>query len=118
MEDLTASAWRAEEALLTVSVRRDSNRLVRFLAPDFYEIGQSGRRWSRDEIVAALVSDTEPMLEAALTERETTLIHADTVLLSYRLDFESRASRRSALWRWDGSHVRCFFHQGTPLPTN
>lgn len=49
MENVIASAWQAEEALLTKSVRSDSARLSELLAPGFYEIGQSGRRWSREE---------------------------------------------------------------------
>ena len=114
MENLIASAWQAEEALLTKSVRSDSARLSELLAPDFYEIGQSGRRWSREETVTSLVADTEPERDAELSEREATLITADTVLLSYRLQFGASTSRRSALWQWDGESVRCLFHQGTP----
>ena len=53
-DELIASAWHAEEALLTTSARSDAERLAELLASDFYEIGQSGRRWSRDEIIASL----------------------------------------------------------------
>lgn len=118
MNDVIASAWRAEEALLTASVRSDPDRLAELLARDFYEIGQSGRRWSRTEIVASLPSRTEPISDVTLTEHESTLITSDTVLLSYRLEFGARTSRRSSLWRRHGGSVRCLFHQGTPLPTN
>lgn len=118
MESVIASAWQAEEALLTMSVRSDTARLTELLAPDFYEIGQSGRRWSRDEIITSLVADTEPERDAALSEREATLVDADTVLLSYRLQFGAQTSRRSALWRWDGDAIRCLFHQGTPSANN
>jgi len=117
MDDLVASAWQAEEALLTMSVRRDPDRLAELLAADFYEIGQSGRRWSRREIVAALAGDTEWVDDVTLTERESMLVSPDTVLLSYRLEFGPRTSRRSSLWRWDGRSLTCFFHQGTALPT-
>jgi hypothetical protein len=117
MENVIASAWRAEEALLTKSVRGDSARLSELLAPDFYEIGQSGRRWSREETVTSLVADTEPERDAELNEREATLVSADTVLLSYRLQYGASTSRRSSLWRWDGQSVRCLFHQGTPTPS-
>jgi hypothetical protein len=117
MDDLIEAAWHAEEALLTTGARRDADRLGELLASDFYEIGQSGRRWSRDEIIASLVGDRDEHPDAELTEHEATLIGVDTVLLlSYRLEFAGRRSRRSSLWRWDGGRIMCFFHQGTPLP--
>ena len=116
MDDLIASAWHAEETLLRSGVRHDADRLQELLAPDFVEIGQSGRRWSRDEIVASLLSDTEPVPDAELAEREATYIAPDTVLLSYRLTFGPRISRRSSLWRRQDGSVTCIFHQGTPIP--
>lgn len=115
-EDLVAAAWRSEEALLTPHVRNDPERLGRLLADDFTEIGQSGRRWTRDEIIAALVSTTDPTTDASLTDREARLIAPDVVQLSYRLRFGTRISRRSSLWRRDHDELRCIFHQGTPVP--
>jgi hypothetical protein len=50
-DDLIASAWRGEKALLTLVARRDESLLTNLLAPDFVEIGQSGRRWSRAEMI-------------------------------------------------------------------
>lgn len=126
MNDVIASAWSAEEALLTAGVRSDAHRLRALLAPEFYEIGQSGHRWSRDEVVVALVNETstrqDSTAEAAaspaahLTEREARHIAPDTVLLSYCLVIESKASRRSSLWRWRDDSIECLFHQGTPVP--
>ena len=129
MNDVIASAWSAEEALLTAGVRSDAHRLRALLAPEFYEIGQSGHRWSRDEVVVALANETSTHQNsttgateasatpvAELTEREERHIAPDTVLLSYRLDFESKVSRRSSLWRRRDGSVECLFHQGTPLP--
>lgn len=115
-EGLAAAAWRAEEALLRADVRSDARQLAVFLASDFYEIGQSGRRWGRDEIIAALASDDETLPHAVLTERESTLVTSDVVLLSYVLEFGPRSSRRSSLWRRVDGSVECFFHQGTSLP--
>lgn len=116
MVDLMKAAWRAEEALLNSGVRSAPDRLTELLAPNFYEIGQSGRRWSRDEIIAALVGEPESEAQAALTEREARLITPEVVLLSYRLEYANRTSRRSSLWRWSNGTIQCFFHQGTPLP--
>lgn len=43
-EYLTAMVWRAERILLTPVVRGYRDWLDSLLAPDFYEVGQSGRR--------------------------------------------------------------------------
>ena len=47
----------AEARLLDPQVRRDPERLARLLAPDFREIGQSGRLWDREGIIAQLCSE-------------------------------------------------------------
>jgi ribonuclease HI len=96
-------------------VRSDPALLRELLAPDFYEIGQSGRRWSRDEIIAALVSEPRPDAVPTMSERQARLISPDTVLLSYRLQFGERASLRSSLWKQTEDSVQCFFHQGTSV---
>ncbi|MFJ4161052.1 GNAT family N-acetyltransferase [Microbacterium testaceum] len=111
---LIATAWAAEEMLLHPAVRAHAGELERLLDPDFVEIGQSGRRWTRDEIVAALRDDPGTDLSPAIEERDARLLGPTTVLLTYLLRFEDRVSRRSSLWRCDLA-PRCLFHQGTPV---
>ena len=118
MNEVIAAAWHAEEALLTADVRRDPGRLGELLAQDFFEIGQSGRRWSREEIIASLVSDSGPDQLASITERKTMMIDPETVLLSYLLEFDNRVSQRTSLWRLNAGSVQCLFHQGTPAPND
>ncbi len=110
---LTAAAWEAEDRLLTPAVRGDAHRLRELLAEDFVEIGQSGRRWTRDEIIAALVSDPGRG-DRELSEREARQLAPGLVLLQYLLRFDGRDSRRTAIWRC-APHPQCVFHQGTPL---
>ena len=111
--DAIRRAWEAEEQLLTPGVRSDPARVGALLAEGFVEIGQSGRRWTRDEIVAALVH--EPGVgDAVVSDREARMIGPDLVLLEYRVRFDGRDSRRAALWRCD-PHPRCVFHQGTAV---
>lgn len=111
---LVALAWRGEEELLSPRVRSDSVLLRELLAEDFYEIGQSGKRWGREEIIAALVTEENSFPDAVLSEREAQLIAQDIVLLSYRLQFGEKQSLRSSLWRGNGDWAQCVFHQGTP----
>ena len=115
--DDTARVWDAEMALLDPAVRRDRDAVAALLDERFTEIGQSGRRWSRDEILDALSAEepVEPFdAVASITEGSARVVAAGLVLLTYRLDFGGRESRRSSLWALDP--LRLLFHQGTPLP--
>jgi hypothetical protein len=114
--DLLASAWEGETSLLTAQTRTDAAHLDRLLAADFREIGRSGRHWTRAEIITALLAGDDEGVDAILTERDGRVIGPDTVLLTYRLESSGRTSRRSSLWRREGGTMRCFFHQGTPVP--
>jgi len=111
---LIATAWSAEKTLLHPAVRSNPRELNRLLDPAFIEVGQSGRRWTRDEIVAALREEPGTDRSPRIEERENRLVGPDTVLLTYLLRFEDRVSRRSSLWRCDPT-PRCLFHQGTPV---
>ncbi len=111
---LIAAAWAAEEMLLHPAVRAHAGELERFLDPDFVEIGQSGRRWTRDEIIAALRAEPGADPSPVIAERDARVLGPTTVLLTYLLRFEDRVSRRSSLWRCDPA-PRCLFHQGTPV---
>lgn len=117
MADLIALAWEGELALLTPEVRNDPARLDRWLADDFREIGQSGRLWEKADIIAALATSEEALSTAVVTERDERLLGPDTVLLTYHLVSGDRSSRRSSLWRLERGTMRCFFHQGTPVPS-
>lgn len=114
MDTLTAQAWQGEASLLSPSVRSNPLLLAKWLAPDFYEIGQSGNRWHRDEIIAALPDEPAQPSDFVMTEQEAQHVAPDLVLLTYRLQFIGRNSLRSALWRRVGDSVQCCFHQGTP----
>ncbi|WP_191905623.1 DUF4440 domain-containing protein [Microbacterium caowuchunii] len=116
MTDLIASAWEGETSLLTAQTRTDAVHLDRLLAADFREIGQSGRPWTRADIIAALLESDDEVLGATLSDCDGRVIGPDTVLLTYRLESRGRTSRRSSLWRRERGTMRCFFHQGTPVP--
>ena len=110
-------AWEQEERLLTSEVRGDRQALESRLSPDFHEIGQFGRHWHRDDLIAAVAQAASDHAgnQPALGERRADVIGSDHVLLTYRLEFDGRSSRRSSLWRVCGDTLEMVFHQGTPL---
>ena len=87
---------------------------------DFWEVGASGRRYSRDHVVEVLegrhqvashlaLEDTWEALDFACRE-----LGSDTYLLTYTLLQGRRKTRRASLWRRrSGEDWKIVFHQGT-----
>jgi hypothetical protein len=59
VEDEVAAVIEREVALLRPEVRSSAEQLEELLDPDFGEIGKSGRLWTRGEMIAGLVADTD-----------------------------------------------------------
>ncbi|TAG75027.1 MAG: nuclear transport factor 2 family protein [Burkholderiales bacterium] len=108
-----------EEALWIAETRFDPSYMNAIFAPDFFEIGRSGRVWSRDQ----LLNKSAPSIDAVLplpsfAVREIT---SDVVQVTYvsqvTYDDTVEYGRRSSIWsRADtkaGWQLR--FHQGTPF---
>ncbi|WP_444852303.1 nuclear transport factor 2 family protein [Streptomyces sp. NPDC000229] len=95
---------------------------ARLLHPDFVEVGASGRRWSRDEMLAALpgMAGGDPGEEWYEVSGMTGVpLAPGLVHLTYETVVEARRVRRSSLWRRDpdsGGAWRLYYHQGTPVP--
>lgn len=100
---------------------RASAEGVRLFDPEFVEIGASGRRWTYEEMVAALPTlhgtgaDSRP-IEAS--RMRGVLLAPDLVHLTYETVIDGRRARRSSLWRKGGGDAgwRLYYHQGTPVP--
>ncbi|MFD5323388.1 DUF4440 domain-containing protein [Streptomyces sp. NPDC127092] len=116
-----AAAVDGELRLLDPAVRASADEAARLFDPEFVEVGASGRRWTYEEMLAAL-----PELDGAAKEGprfETSalrgvLLAPGLVHLTYETDFGGRRARRSSLWRkGDGdAGWRLYYHQGTPVP--
>ncbi len=98
------------------------NAVSKELADDFVEIGQSGRRYSKEDVLSSL-----PALIAAeyvVHDFEAREIGKDTFLIHYRLEMKRDQngpptySLRSSIWQRRPPGWRVIFHQGTPLPVN
>ncbi len=117
--ELAAHLLGLETDLLRPEVRRSPARLVELLAPDFREIGSSGRAWDRASIVAALADEASAAIR--IEHFEAHRLAADLALVTYRsvradpaggppaVALRSSTWRRSPAGRW-----QLVFHQGTP----
>jgi hypothetical protein len=94
------------------NTRADHERMT---AVDFWEIGASGRRYSR-AFVLDLLERREPDPEEHTWQTRDfhcRQLGPDTYLLTYTLAQGERLSRRSTIWRRQGGDWQILFHQGT-----
>ncbi|MEK2472658.1 MULTISPECIES: nuclear transport factor 2 family protein [Streptomyces] len=86
-------------------------------APDFWETGASGQRYSRAYVLDVLEERSQ---EPPVEEWETSDFHcrelaADLYLLTYTLVLNGRRTRRSTIWQQASDGWRIVYHQGTPV---
>ncbi|MBX9399433.1 DUF4440 domain-containing protein [Streptomyces sp. TRM72054] len=86
-------------------------------APDFWETGASGRRYSRAHVLDVL---EERYKEPPVEEWETSDFHCrelatDLYLLTYTLVLNGRRTRRSTIWQHGTDGWQILYHQGTPV---
>ena len=89
--------------------------LERQMAPDFWEVGATGRCYSRDFVQEALL---RRYAEGGEDPWETFDFRCrglgpDTYLLTYALRQDQRTSRRATVWRRAETGWQVLYHQGT-----
>jgi hypothetical protein len=109
--ELLEGAMRSERALLSPEVRSRPESVGQLLAPEFFEIGQGGRRWERSEIVDEVSTGGGVLAEP--THMRATLVGAGLVLVTYDLVSGATTVRRTTLWRHSTDGLKAVFHQGT-----
>lgn len=94
------------------TTRPDFERMV---APDFWEVGASGRRYSREFVLDELEKrHSLPVVEQWDADEFHCLeLAADLYLLTYTLSMDDRKTRRSTIWKCDGGEWKIIYHQGT-----
>ena len=102
------------------TTREDFEKLTH---EEFWEIGASGRHYSREEVLETAVKRYEnpeyrgvksPPEDAWVTEDfQCREIAPDNYLLTYTLHQGERVTRRSTIWRRTGEGWKILYHQGT-----
>lgn len=118
MSTLLSQLQALEVELHHPDVRRSRERLEQLLHPDFYEVGRSGRTYTRDTVIDQLTAEqSQPIMES---EAFTLLELAPGVaLLTYRSAFAdperglSYHALRSSLWLKTSNGWQMRYHQGT-----
>ena len=106
-----------ERELQTTACRKNRERLLELLAPDFVEVGASGRVWDLTSTLKLLAEqaqddDSDEIEVIDLTGR---LVGDGFALLRWDSTHQGRRARRTSLWRHDAVGWRQVHHQGTLL---
>lgn len=92
---------------------------VAMTGKDFWEVGASGRRYSREHILDVLEDRHQVASHLALedtweaTDFACRELGSDTYLLTYTLTQGQRKTRRATVWRRLPEGWKILFHQGT-----
>jgi hypothetical protein len=86
------------------------------MTPDYWEVGASGRRYSRDFVLRTL--EQIPPVDAAsagwqCSDYGLRRLSPDTYLFTYTLRQAERLTRRATIWQGGGEKWRILYHQGT-----
>jgi len=109
-----------EREFLSGPGRRNAERLVQLLHPDFVEFGRSGTVYSYADVLVQLSAEEAPAIHAQ--DFQLRILSDTHALLTYRTahigeDGElERHTLRASLWQRDPEGWRVAFHQGTPTP--
>ncbi len=114
-DDGLQAAIDGELRLLQRQTRQSAPEIDVLLDPEFLEFGASGRRLSRDEIISALL--TEEGDSIAARDVKAVRVAGGVVLVTYVTDQGDRRCNRSSIWRLTPAGWRCFFHQGSLIPS-
>ncbi len=102
-----------EESLWRPDTRFDATYLDSIMAPDFVEIGRSGRRYTRSEILATAPRPIGVTLP--LPGFRVRMI-GDVAIVTYTSDERPERSHRTSVWRRHRAGWLLEHHQGTPIP--
>jgi hypothetical protein len=83
--------------------------------PAFWEVGASGRRYSREYVLDTLETRSQNPTEEAWETQDFYCLElgAKTYLLTYTLIQGERVTRRSTIWRKAELGWQILYHQGT-----
>ncbi len=105
----TMELWTLDPA-----VRSSRELMDEMLADDFIEFGQSGRVYTKGEILERIPSLAGDFYE--MVDFQSRSLGQTHILILYRLIHTHGVSNRSSIWRREGDRWRMLFHQGTQIP--
>jgi hypothetical protein len=117
LEPVLDELRRREPIFHNPEVGSTTAEFERSMARDYWEVGASGRRYSRAFVLRELTKSV-PYVDAAAAGWQTSefglrRLGPATYLLTYTLDQVGRRTRRSTIWRSSEDGWQILYHQGT-----
>jgi len=116
MDHLLSMLTRLEAELHHPGIPASPERLEALLHPAFFEVGKSGLRYSRQQVVAYLSQLAEAPV-VRVSNHEVYPLGADAALLTYACTHLGGSAPievlRSSVWRHTAVGWQLFYHQGT-----
>lgn len=109
LRELEESLWKSE-------TRFDLAHQEKVFAPDFFEFGRSGRRYTREQMVRTESSPIKAKLP--LQNFNIHLLDENNVLVTYISEVqyeELEKANRCSVWSRTQQGWQLRFHQGTPI---
>lgn len=116
--DEVQAAIAGELRLLDPEVRQSRKLAGELLDPEFVEVGSSGGRWNRDEMLAVLPAMPGGTTGNRFEVSEVRGVHLapGLVHLTFEAVISGRLTLRSSIWRRDAAGSwRMYYHQGTAV---
>jgi len=111
-----------ETELLRADTRGSIKRLDELLSDDFFEIGASGKRYTKGDVIQLL--SNEPADRLTMHEYRAAEIAPNTILANFTEERELQGhgqrivSLRSSIWQRRNGRWQMIFHQGTVSTTH
>ena len=118
-QKLCALLSKCEQELHCLKTRNQQSVVDELLHESFFEIGRSGERYDRAQVVAALINDA-PGDEIHAEDFSVTMLSEECALLTYRSftrDAQGEIGKptlRTSIWIKTDKSWQMRFHQGTP----
>ncbi|WP_100642626.1 DUF4440 domain-containing protein [Alteromonas facilis] len=95
------------------AIRKDKQRLAALISEDFEEIGKSGRKFTKSDIINELVNE-EPV--AFSTHDFNFIVLAeDCILVKYQTTIDQQSAYRCSIWKRVNNNWQIKYHQGTSI---
>jgi hypothetical protein len=116
LADVLEELRRREPIFHTAEFGTTTADFEQAMAPEYWEVSASGRRYSRGFILQHLAKN--PPLDAVVAgwhtyDHAVRRLGPDTYLFTYTLRQRERLTRRSTIWRTAPEGWQVLYHQGT-----
>ena len=102
-----------ELELSNPATRKSKDRLDVLLADDFEEIGKSGTRYSKTDIINELVNE-EPC-DFSSHNFSFVLLAKNCILVKYQTTIDKQTAYRCSIWKKSQNNWQLQYHQGTSI---